>query len=105
MKHAMVANKYQIKNLLILPLPNLINKFLTSQVMSGKILLSLQLFLDNNLRCNTSMVTARHPESGFTLLTVPKISQQAKQWVQNILSMVRNCIWTRNLANFYLPPG
>jgi hypothetical protein len=47
--------------------------------MSGKILLSIQLFLDNNLRCNTSVVTARHPESGFTLLTVPKISQQAKQ--------------------------
>lgn len=61
------------KNSLFLPFPHFLDKFVSPKVVASLFIFTPQFFLHNHLRCNASMVTPRHPESGQTFHAIPAI--------------------------------
>ena len=56
---------------LVLPLPHLLHELVPAEVMSGQSLLLLQLLLYDDLSGNASMVTARVPQGGLAVHSMP----------------------------------
>ncbi len=66
---------FELSHLLIFPVPYSLNKLLSSKVMPGQILFSLELFLHHNLCGDSCMVTPRVPQTCLTIHTMPERKQ------------------------------
>ena len=69
---------------LVLPIPNTLKEFLTSEIVAGKSLLLAKLLLDLYLRCDARMVGTRHPQCRIALHPLVAGQDVLKRTVESV---------------------